>query len=101
MLSSLLEAEKYPAVELVDLYHVRWEEEIAFSEWKVARGETKMLRSQSPAMVRQEIWGKLLSHYIVRSLIFRAAEVAEVDPIGISFTGALDVLMARLPEQPD
>lgn len=65
LLSSLLEAEKYPAVELVDLYHVRWEEEIAFSEWKVARGETKMLRSPSPAMVRQEIWGKLLSHYIL------------------------------------
>lgn len=98
LLTSLLDAEKYPAVEQIELYHVRWEEEIAFSEWKVALGETKMLRSQSPAMVRQEIWGKLLSHYILRLLIFRAAEVAEVEPIGISFTGALDVLMARLPD---
>lgn len=98
LLTSLLDAQEYPAVELVDLYHVRWEEEIAFSEWKVALGENKMLRSQSPAMVRQEIWGKLLSHYILRSLIFRAAAVADVDPIDISFTGALDILMARLPE---
>lgn len=100
LLTSLLDAEKYPAVELIELYHVRWEEEIAFSEWKVALGEKKMLRSQSPAMVHQEIWGKILSHYIVRTLIFDAAAVAEVEPIGISFTGALDVLMARLPEIP-
>lgn len=98
LLTSLLDADEYPAVELIDLYHVRWEEEIAFSEWKVALGESKMLRSQTPAMVRQEIWGKLLSHYILRTLIFRGAEVAEVEPIGISFTGALDIFMARLPE---
>lgn len=98
LLTSLLDAEAYPSVDLIDLYHVRWEEEIAFSEWKVYLGEGKMLRSQSPAMVRQEIWGKLLSHYILRTLIFRSAEVAGVEPIGISFTGALDVLMARLPE---
>lgn len=98
LLTSLLDAEEHPAVELIELYHVRWEEEIAFSEWKVYLGEGKMLRSQSPAMIRQEIWGKLLSHYVLRTLIFRGAEVAEVEPIRISFTGALDVLKARLPE---
>tara|TARA_R100001594_G_scaffold4760_1_gene15987 strand:- start:42 stop:800 length:759 start_codon:yes stop_codon:yes gene_type:complete len=98
LLTSLLDAEKYPAVELIDLYHIRWEEEIAYSEWKVALGEKKMLRSQSPATVRQEIWGKILSHYIIRTLIFDAAAVAQVEPIGISFTGALDILMARLPD---
>lgn len=98
LLTSLLDAEKYPAVELVDLYHVRWQEETAFSEWKITLGKGKMLRSQSPAMVRQEIWGKLLSHYILRSLIFRAATVAEVDPIDVSFTGALEILKTRLPE---
>ncbi|WDQ15115.1 IS4 family transposase [Rhodopirellula sp. P2] len=98
LLTSLLDADEYPAIELIELYHVRWEEEIAFSEWKVHLGEGQMLRSQSPAMVRQEIWGKLLAHYILRTLIFRSAEVAEVEPLRISFTGALDVLMARLPE---
>jgi hypothetical protein len=98
LVTSLLDATKYPAVELIDLYHVRWEEEIAFSEWKVAMCQGAMLRSQSPEMVRQEVWGMLLSHCIVRTLIFRGAQQAGVEPIAISFTGALDILHARLPE---
>lgn len=98
LVTSLLDATKYPATELIELYHVRWEEEIAFSEWKVAMCGGTMLRSQSPEMVRQEIWGMLLSHFIVRTLIFRAAEEASVDPIRISFTGTLDILHARLPD---
>jgi hypothetical protein len=98
LVTSLLDAAKNPATELIDLYHVRWEEEIAFSEWKVAMCKGTKLRSQSPEMVRQEIWGMLLSHFIVRTLIFRGAEQAGVEPIRISFTGALDILHARLPE---
>jgi hypothetical protein len=98
LVTSLLDATKYPAAELIELYHVRWEEEIAFSEWKVAMCQGTMLRSQSPEMVRQEIWGMLISHFIVRTLIFRGAEEAGVEPVKISFTGALDILHARLPE---
>lgn len=98
LVTSLLDAERYPATELIELYHTRWEEEIAFSEWKVAMCQGVMLRSQSPEMVRQELWGMLLSHFIVRTLIFRSAEEAGVEPIQISFTGALDILHARLPE---
>lgn len=98
LVTSLLDATKHPAQELVELYHVRWEEEIAFSEWKVSMCQSKMLRSQSPEMVRQEIWGILLSHFIVRTLILRGAEQAQVEPRTISFTGALDILHARLPD---
>lgn len=98
LVTSLPYAAKYQATELIELYHVRWEEEIAFSEWKVSLCGGKMLRSQSPEMVRQEIWGMLLSHFIVRTLIFRGAEDAGVEPVRISFTGALDILHARLPE---
>lgn len=98
LVTSLLDATKYPAAELIELYHVRWEEEIAFSEWKVAMCQGTLLRSQSPEMVRQEIWGMLISHFIVRTLIFRGAEQAGVEPMQVSFTGALDILHARLPE---
>lgn len=98
LVTSLLDEKIYPAVELIELYHVRWEEEIAFSEWKVAMCHSTTLRSQSPEMVRQEIWGMLISHFIIRTLIFRGAEQANVEPTRISFTGALDILHARLPE---
>ena len=46
LLTSLLDATKYPAAELIELYHVRWEEEIAFSEWKVAMCQGTMLRAR-------------------------------------------------------
>lgn len=98
LITSLLDETVHPAAELIELYHVRWEEEIAFSEWKVEMCEGTMLRSQSPEMVRQEIWGMLISHFIVRTLIFRSAEKAGIKPSQISFTGALDILHARLPE---
>lgn len=100
LVTSLLDDQKYPASELIEMYHVRWEEEIAFSEWKVAMCDKVILRSQSPELVRQEIWGMLLSHFIVRTLILRASEQAGVEPIRISFTGALDILHARLPDAP-
>jgi len=32
-----------------------------------------VLRSQTPALVRQEVWGLLLAHFAVRGLIHEAA----------------------------
>lgn len=100
LLTNLLDPIKYPALELIDLYHQRWEEEIAFSEWKVLMCKSRVLRSQSPEMVRQEIWGMLIAHFIIRKLIFEAAEIKKVSPSEISFTGAFDILHARLPDVP-
>ncbi|MCY2974978.1 MAG: transposase domain-containing protein [Planctomycetota bacterium] len=68
------------------------------SLWKVAMRYGTMLRSQSPEMVRQEIFGMLISHFIVRTLILKGAQEAGVEPMRISFTGTLDILHARLPE---
>jgi hypothetical protein len=100
LLTNLLDPITYPALELVDLYHKRWDEEIAFSEWKVLMCAGRVLRSQSPEMVRQEIWGMLIGHFIIRKLIFEAAEIKKVSPSEISFIGAFDILLARLPDAP-
>jgi hypothetical protein len=51
-------------------------------------------------MVRQEIWGTLIAHFIIRKLIFEAAEIKKVSPSEISFIGAFDILLARLPDVP-
>jgi len=56
VLTSLLDPEKYPAKELIALYHERWEIELGYDEIKtelLEREET--LRSKSPAMVEQEM----------------------------------------------
>ena len=63
VLTSLLDADRYPAAELVELYHERWEIELGYDEIKthmLARQET--IRSKTPDGVRQEIWGIAIAY---------------------------------------
>jgi hypothetical protein len=100
LLTTLLDEQRHPAATLVELYHVRWEEELAIDELKTHQQERPVLRSQTPAGVVQEIYGLLLAHYVLRTLMFEAARHAAVGPLRISFTGTLKILRSRLPECP-
>jgi hypothetical protein len=51
-----------------------------------------VLRSKSPEMVRQEIWGILLAHYAIRTLMVEAAHDADIDPDRLSFMQSLRVI---------
>jgi hypothetical protein len=80
----------YPAVEIVELYHERWELEIGFDEVKthtLEREET--LRSRAPARIRQEIWGLAIGYNLVRLEMARVATRAAVAPQRISFRHTL------------
>jgi hypothetical protein len=100
LLTTLLDAQEHPADELIVLYHQRWEEEVALDELKTHQKERPVLRSQTPAGVVQEIEGLLLAHYVVRAVMFEAAEPLDLDPRRLSFTATLKVLRCRLPEVP-
>jgi len=50
-----------------------------------------VLRSQSPDLVRQEIWGHLCCHYAIRTLVVDAAAHAGRDPDRVSFVAALRI----------
>ena len=100
LLTTLLDPEKDPAKTLIELYHVRWEEELAIDEIKTHQIQRPVLRSQTPAGVVQELYALFLDHYVVRVLMFEAAEEAGVSPLRISFTGALKILRCRIPEYP-
>lgn len=94
LLTSLLDAEQFPASELADLYHERWELELGYAEIKrhlLEREET--LRSKSPDAVTQEIWGILLAYNLVRLEMERVAEEAGVEPTRISFVAALNFIV--------
>ena len=81
------------AAELAQAYHQRWEHETGNAQLKTfLRGPGKVLRSQSPAMVVQEIWGYLLTHYAISALICTAATAAGVDPDRVKFTRTLRVI---------
>ena len=90
LLTSLLDAKKYPASELAALYHERWELELMFGDLKTTQLRAEpVLRSQHPVGVRQELWGILIAHNLVRREIERIAERAKVPPLRISFIAAL------------
>ena len=79
--------------ELAAAYHQRWEFEIALDEIETHQiAHTRVLRSKSPEMVRQEIWGLLLAHYAVRALMVEAAHDADIDPDRLSFMRSLRVI---------
>jgi hypothetical protein len=72
---------KAPAAALAPAYHRRWEHEAANAQLKTfLRGPGKILRSQSPDMIEQELWGYLLTHYAISALTCTAATAAGIDP---------------------
>jgi hypothetical protein len=92
LFTTLLDPDEVTAVEIADAYRQRWEIESAFGELKThQRGSKVVLRSKSPALVHQEIWGHLCCHFAIRTLMFEAAHVGDVDPDRVSFTAALNI----------
>ncbi len=51
-----------------------------------------MLPSTSPDMVRQEIYGYLLTHYAISTLICQAATEADINPDTVKFTRTVCIL---------
>ena len=55
------------------------------------------LRSKRPREVVQEVYGLLLAHLAIRTVMHQAALREGVDPDRLSFTGALRVLRRAIP----
>src|SRR6266516_182073 len=90
LVTTLLNPRVAPALELIALYHQRWEIELVIDEIKThERAGRKVLRSKTPEGVRQELYGIYLAHYAVRVLLSEAAVQAELDPDRLSFTEGL------------
>jgi hypothetical protein len=91
LLSSLLNPVAFPASEIIELYHQRWELEIGFDEIKThtLEREEAHLRSRAPQRVRQELWGLAIGYNLVRLEMERVAQRAAVSPCRISYRHAL------------
>jgi hypothetical protein len=85
-----------PAPLLAHAYHQRWEHETGNKQLKTyLRGPGRVLRSKSPAMVRQEIYGYLLTHYAISALICKAATEAGIDPDRVKFKRTVRIVRRR------
>lgn len=85
-LTSLCDARRFPAREVVAHYTQRWEIELGFREIKqgMQRNATT-LRSKLPMLVRQEVWGTLIAYNLLRHEIAQMAGELHVPPQRLSF----------------
>jgi len=99
LLTTLLDPQQAPAMELAALYHQRWEIEAVFDELKThLRQSRRVLRSKTPELVRQEFYGWVLAHYVVRWLLHQGATHHRVPHAELSFKGHVELLRRTQPQ---
>jgi hypothetical protein len=93
LFTTLLDPAQAPALELARLYPQRWEIELSVREGKgVLRQGQLTLRSKTPELVRQEFWGLLMAHHIVRKMMAQAALADGRDPDELSFKNSVEIV---------
>jgi hypothetical protein len=96
LITTIVDFPDAPAGILARAYHGRWEHETGNRQLKTyLRGPGKILRSESPDMVKQEIWGYLLTHYAISALICTAATAAGIDPGRVKFKRTVRIIRRR------
>ncbi|SLJ76290.1 IS4 family transposase [Mycobacteroides abscessus] len=90
LVTTLTDEKRYPAHELIELYHQRWEIETSYLELKSTIGSGRVLRATTPAGITQEVYALLITYQALRTAL---ADTALACPgIGadrLSFTVAL------------
>lgn len=91
LVTTLLDAELYPAGELAALYARRWRLELCLRDLKTTLG-MEQLRCKTPDMAEKELLAYLVAHNLVRCLIAEAVAAHSVELERVSFKGSLDAL---------
>jgi hypothetical protein len=95
--TTLLDPHRYPAFELVRLYHQRWEIETACLEIKSTILGGRVLRARTPIGVHQEVYALLVTYQLLRLAMADATDTRPgIDPDRASFTVALHAARDQL-----
>jgi hypothetical protein len=85
--TTLLDHHRYPAGELIGLYHERWEIETAYLELKSSILGGRVLRARTATGVEQEVYALLVVYQLLRTAMADATStIADLDPDRASFT---------------
>jgi hypothetical protein len=99
LITTITDPAQASAQVLAQAYHQRWEHETGNNQLKThLRGPGRVLRSKSPDMVRQEIYGYLLTHHAISALVCRAATEADIDPDRIKFLRTVRIVRRRVAD---
>lgn len=96
LVTSLLDARRYPALEIAEIFGRRWRIETLFGNLKI-KLSADVLRSQSPEAVHKETAARMMALNVVRSLMLQAAAEHGVEPQRLSFTYALRAVVSFTP----
>ena len=96
IITTLLDAKRYPAEELAELYFKRWDVELFFRDIKITMG-LDVLRCLTPEMIRKEILMYFIAYNCVRRLMCEAAEEADIGVRAVSFKGSVQALRSWEP----
>ena len=91
LVTTLLDAELYPAEQLAALYARRWRLELCLRDLKTTLG-MEPLRCKTPEMAEKELLAYLVAHNLVRCLMAEVVATHRVELERVSFKGSVDAL---------
>jgi hypothetical protein len=89
LVTTLVDAQLYPAEQLALLYAKRWQIELWFRDIKTSMG-METLRCQSPPMIHRELEMFFIAYNLIRCLMTQASRNGEVELQRLSFKGSVD-----------
>ncbi len=98
LLTSMTDPMRYPGADIAELYSHRWEIELGYREMKQYMLQNNLtLRSKTPELVTQELWGMLLAYNLLRFMMCQMAySLKSVMPYQIGFKQASIFLLSQL-----
>ena len=91
VITTLLDAQLYPAHEILYAYLRRWRLEMCLDDLKTTL-QMESLRSRSPEMAQKELYTRIIAHNLVRCTMAQAAVQHHAALDRISFKGSLDAV---------
>lgn len=99
LITTLLDPHRYPADELIRLYHQRWEIETAYLELKSSILGGRVLRARTPDGIDQETHALLIVYQLLRTAMVDATDTQPgTDPDRASFTTALNTARNQITQ---
>ena len=92
--TTLLDEKQYPARELLELYGMRWEQEIFYKELKLHMRGSDVLQSHTPETAAQEVGALLMACSIIAEQRAEAGRSGQLQPLSISFVKTLHKISA-------
>ena len=86
VVTTLLDPEQYPAMQIAALYRRRWQAELHLRSLKIVL-QMDHLRCKTPHRVHNEFFMHLVSYNLIRQLLAVAAFRSGVEPWTVSFKG--------------